>query len=150
MGTDWYAKQPDDELPDSTEWSHPMMSWRLYGAFTDLLEHLVADLSGLTFDNQGEASAVQARDWAARLRPIASRARRYVRGRISWFEIESDDQQTDSAVGMGVMVREVLFSNSASRDESNAAIEMEDPADTERWITFVADYLEHSGGIDER
>jgi len=150
MGVDWYAQQPDDELPDSTEWSHPMMSWRLYMAFTDLLEHLGADLSGLTFDNQGEASAQQARDWARRLRPIASRARRYVKGSVSWFEIESDDQQADSARGVGVTVRETLFSKFSPVDESDPSIEMEEPEDTERWIAFVADYLEHSGGIDER
>ncbi len=154
MGVDLYATNPDTEIPENDEWDHPMMSWRLWAAFVDLLDKLGADLSGLSHANDGEISAEQAVDWAVRIRAVAPTARRYVQGRQSWFAIPSNegDSETEAAIGLSVELRSLLWdiAESAAPRTGEPELEEEDPASTERWLTFVAEYLKHSGGCLER
>lgn len=154
MGTDFVAKDPDGELPTEQEWSNPTMSWRLYAAFIDLITSLGGDTAGITFANDGEITQKQAEDWAARLRTAIPGARRYVLGAVSWFEISDQGVAGGSPVaviGEGVALSSALIQHASRQRGSGAPDElvMEDPEETRRWLTFVADYLEHSGGIME-
>lgn len=154
MGTDFIARNPDQDLPTGGQWEHPRMSWRLYAAFIDLIQGLGGDTAGITFANNGEITEEQAKDWARRLRPVIPGARRYVRGPICWFEIPGQDAGEDhpvAAIGTSIIVRGALHEQVAEQrgTRSAAEVEMEDPEQTRQWLTFVADYLEHSGGISE-
>lgn len=154
MGVDLYAINPSPELPRDAQWGNPMMAWRLWYAFASLLEEVGADTSQLTYDNTGEVSEEHTTQWAALLRPIAGRTRRYVRGSISWFEIlpEEDGSDPVAADGGPILARQAVFAM-AEDDPSlvqpllNRTLdEMQDPDATQEWLTFVADYLQYSGG----
>ena len=152
MGTEYIARNPDGELPTGQEWSNPTMSWRLYAAFIDLISALGGDTTGTTFANDGEITEEQATDWAARLRAAIPGARRYVVGRLSWFEVSDQGGASDSrdaAIGGSVAIRSTLIGQSPGQlgPDAPSEVTMEDPEQTRRWLTFVADYLEHSGGI---
>jgi len=133
MGVDLLAINPSQELPIGAEWDHPTMSWRLWQAFTDLLDELGVDQVGISHTNDGSITDEQARAWSDAIRSIAPEARRYVQRGSCWFEIGN-----------------VPTDKSNTRFLARPDITLEDPATTQRWLLFVADYLKHSGGCLQR